>query len=187
MKQTLNKVVFLDRDGVINHDSVDYIKRRQEFEFIPGSLAAIRKLHQNGFALIVITNQSAINRRILTYETLVDIHAFMLSRIQANGGSITDIFFCPHTPEDHCMCRKPKAGMILSAQQKYNLDLSATTMVGDNAKDIQCARNAGCGNALLVKTGNGHKAERELALDQNPPDLVAADLLEAAEAIIANA
>lgn len=184
MTKKTKKVVFLDRDGVINHDSANYIKSRQEFEFIPGSLKAIRKLHQNGYVLIVITNQSAINRRIFSYETLFNIHAYMLDQIQANGGRITDIFFCPHTPEDNCDCRKPKAGMIFSAQQKYNLDLATTIMVGDNVKDIQCARNAGCGNALLVKTGNGLHAKQLLALEQNPPDFIAANLLEAAEWII---
>lgn len=184
MKNRLDKVVFLDRDGVINRDSVDYIKSWQEFEFLPGSLEAIRKLTENGFSIIIITNQSAINRKIFTYDTLTTIHTRMLKTVRANGGRITDIFFCPHAPEENCDCRKPKPEMILKARQKYDIDLAAAFMVGDNAKDIECARNAGCGKALLVKTGNGHQAEKILAQAKKDPDFVAANLLEAVEWII---
>lgn len=184
MKNRLDKVVFLDRDGVINRDSVDYVKSWQEFEFLPGSLEAIRRLTENGFCIIIITNQSAINRKIFTYDTLTAIHSRMLEAVRSNGGRITDIFFCPHAPQENCDCRKPKPGMILKARQKYNIDLAAAFMVGDNVKDIECARNAGCGRALLVKTGNGRQAEEILAQDKNEPDFVAANLLEAADWII---
>jgi len=185
-KQKLLKVVFLDRDGVINRDSPDYIKSWSEFEFLPGSLNALKRLTQKGFANIVITNQSAVNRRMITLEDLDFIHSNMQSAVNANGGKISAIFFCPHTPDDHCSCRKPKAGLIHQAQSRYALSLESAYMVGDSAKDIECAQNAGCGYAVLVRTGNGAEAETVLTRKKISPDYVAADLDDAANWIIAH-
>lgn len=170
------KVVFLDRDGVINRDSDAYIKSWAEFEFLPGSLEAIKRLTLNGFLTIVITNQSVINRKMVTEEGLAYIHGMMMNAVRAEGGEIGDIFYCPHVPEDQCECRKPKPGLILQARARYRIDLPSAYMVGDSAKDILCARNAGCGNALLVETGNGLKAEKELEIKKIKPDFVARDL-----------
>lgn len=185
MNAKADKVVFLDRDGVINQDSEHYIKSWAEFKFLPGSLKALRALYENDFTTILITNQSAINRRIITVDTLEDIHSRMKSAIESAGGRIKDIFYCPHAPADACDCRKPKAGLILKAIQRYNIDLVSACMVGDNAKDIECARNAGCDKTLLVKTGNGLSAREALARRHIFPDYVAADLLDAAKWIIA--
>ena len=178
------KVVFLDRDGVINRDSPNYIKSWAEFEFIPGSLEAVKQLTQNGFATIIITNQSVINRKMVSREGLDYIHTMMKTDIESKGGAIKDIFFCPHIPEDGCNCRKPNPGLIYKAQQKYRIDLATAVMVGDSAKDIECARNAGCGHAVLVKTGNGVKAEKILKEKAIYPDYVARDLLEAVSLIV---
>jgi len=178
-KEILRKVVFLDRDGVINRDSPDYIKSWSEFEFLPGSLEAIRLLTLNGFATIVITNQSAINRKMVSGKVLDDMHTLMKQAITSKGGKIKDIFFCPHVPEDRCHCRKPSPGLIFRAKQKYRIDISTSVMVGDSAKDIECARNAGCGHAVLVKTGNGSEAEKILKEKEIFPDFIARNLLEA--------
>ncbi len=183
-EQILQKVAFLDRDGVINRDSADYIKHRSEFEFLPQSLEALKQLKQNGFTTIIITNQSVINRKMVSREGLDKIHTLMKTRVQASGGEITDIFFCPHTPEDRCDCRKPKPGLIYQAKKRYRIDLSTAVMVGDSAKDIECARNAGCRYALLVKTGNGIQAEKILKDKAIHPDHVARDLLNAVHWII---
>lgn len=185
-KEKLLKVVFLDRDGVINRDSPDYIKSWSEFEFLPGSLNALKQLTQKGFSIIVITNQSAINRRMITLEGLDVIHSRMQSAVSANGGKIYDIFFCPHMPDDHCSCRKPEPGLIQQAQSRYGLDLKNAYMVGDSAKDIECAENAGCGHAVLVQTGNGAEAQTILTRKKILPDYVAADLDDAANWIIAH-
>lgn len=182
----LDKVVFLDRDGVINRDFVDYVKSWSEYEFLPGSIEAIRNLNANGFSVIIITNQSAIHRRIFSIETLEDIHRRMKTEIRAGGGEITDIFFCPHTPDDHCNCRKPKPGMILAACNAYRIDLAASYMVGDTDRDIECAISAGCGHTILVQTGNGISARKALARKNITPDLVAADLFDAANWILAH-
>ena len=187
MSQTISpKVVFLDRDGTINYDSPDYIKSRAEFIIIPGSIEAIRLLTLNGFASIVITNQSAIPRKFISPAELDQIHAMMKEAILSGGGKITDIFFCPHLPTDKCECRKPSAGLIFQAQRKYNIDLSKTVMIGDSAKDIECALNAGCGKALLVKTGKDNEAEHIMKTKQISADYTADNLYDAAKWILAN-
>jgi D-glycero-D-manno-heptose 1,7-bisphosphate phosphatase len=187
MSQTiLRNVVYLDRDGTINHDSPDYIKSRSEFKFIPGSIEAIRLLTLSGFTSIIITNQSALARKFISPDELDHIHALMKNAIISGGGKITDIFFCPHMPDDGCECRKPAPGLLLQAQRKYNIDLSKSIMVGDSAKDIECARNAGCGKAVLVKSGKDDDAEHILKTNQIVVDYSAKNLYEAAKWILAN-
>jgi len=186
LKLPLQKVVFLDRDGVINRDSSNYVKNWSEFSFLPGSLKALKNLTKNGFTLIIITNQSAIRRKILSLEGLEAIHRNMIETVNSAGGEIKDIFFCPHLPEDGCSCRKPKPGLIHAAQKAYRIDLANSVMVGDNAKDIECARNAGCGHAVLVRTGKGEESEMILAEKKIFPDHVAKDLYEASDWITAH-
>jgi D-glycero-D-manno-heptose 1,7-bisphosphate phosphatase len=185
-QKILNKVVFLDRDGTINHDSPDYIKSRFEFKFIPGSIEAIRLLTLSGFTSIVITNQSAIARRFISPDELDHIHAMMKDAIVSGGGKITDIFFCAHMPDDRCECRKPAPGLMLQAQRKYNIDLSKSIMVGDSAKDIECAHNAGCGKAVLVQTGKDKDTEYFLKTKQVYANYIAKNLFDAAQWIITN-
>ena len=171
---------FLDRDGVINMDSPDYIKSWEEFFFIDGSLEAIRRLTQNHFQIFLITNQSMINRGMVPLPVLEQMFIKMKQEISAAGGRITDIFFCPHTPDDNCQCRKPLPGLIQQAQARYAIDMDRTFMVGDSAKDIECGINAGCHKSVLVLTGNGKEARKTLAEKQIFPDYIAADLLDAA-------
>ena len=180
----LKKTAFLDRDGVINHDSSEYIKNRREFKFIPGSLDAIRRLTVNGFSVIIITNQSVINRKMVTPDGLGRIHNMLKETAAAHGGKILDLFFCPHTETDGCQCRKPKPGLIDMARQAHNIDMNFSVMVGDSAKDIECAKNAGCFKSILVKTGAGTKSEKILRAKDIFPDHVTADLDEAASRII---
>lgn len=181
----LKKVVFLDRDGTINVDSADYIKRRSEFEFIPGSIDAIRDLTVSGYSAIVITNQSALARGFIRRDELDAMHAMMCREVAAAGGKITDIFLCPHLPDAGCECRKPSPGLIDQARQKYNIDLADSIMVGDSAKDIACGRNAACGRTVLVKSGLDCDVEQELMNKSISADFVAADLRAAAAWIIA--
>ena len=179
-------VVFLDRDGVINEDSPDYIKNWKEFHFLPGSLEALKTLHTNDCTTIVITNQSMIGRKISSLKCLDEIHRNMKDTVNRQGGKIHDIFFCPHRPDENCDCRKPKPGLIIQAQKKHRVDLSTACMVGDSAKDIECARNAGLRHAILVQTGNGLNAELSLKEKDILPDYVAKDLLDAVEWILAH-
>ncbi len=181
----LRKVVFLDRDGVINRDSEDYVKNWSEFEFIPGSLDAISRLASAEFTVFVITNQSAINRKIVQPRTLEYIHSMMKKEVELRGGGVTDIFYCPHIPEDKCGCRKPEPGLILEAKRKYDIDLYGSCMVGDSVKDIECAKNAGCRHAVLVKTGHGEESMKQFADKIVQPDFIGENLFEAVEWIIA--
>lgn len=182
----LSRVVFLDRDGVINRDSPDYIKDWSEFEFLPGSRRAIARLTGSGFTTIIITNQSAVGRGMTTLATLADLHARMCAALSTGGGKIRDIYFCPHHPDQNCRCRKPRPGLILAARDRYDIDLAKACMVGDSAKDIAAARNAGVRLAILVRTGNGAETEKTLAGSRHRPDHVAADLCEAVDWIIAH-
>lgn len=176
----LKKVVFLDRDGTINRDSADYIKDWSEFEFLPRSIEALRKLTIADFTIIVITNQSAIGRGLISVAELENIHSNMKAAVKSVGGEISDIFFCPHMPDHNCGCRKPAPGLVIQAHQKYHIDLSASVMIGDSARDIESARNAGCGYSILVKTGNYQEARLRLADVNLAADYVAADLYDAA-------
>jgi D-glycero-D-manno-heptose 1,7-bisphosphate phosphatase len=181
------KLIFLDRDGVINKNRPDYVKRWSEFEFLPRSLEAMKLLALHGYHVVVITNQSVINRKMTTEETLQKIHENMTAAVASHGGNIEAVYYCPHVPEDGCRCRKPEPGLIYRAQADYGLDLSETCVVGDSLKDVACARRAGCGKVILVRTGHGAEAEglcREAGI---APDHVADDLMAAVEWLLGEA
>jgi D-glycero-D-manno-heptose 1,7-bisphosphate phosphatase len=173
------KIIFLDRDGVINKNRSDYVKNWSEFDFLPGSLEALKLLTLNDYHIILISNQSVINRRMVTTDGLEEIHQKMTAVVSDHGGSIEAIYYCPHVPEDYCDCRKPEPGLIFRAQKDYGVDLSKTSMIGDSFKDISCARRAGCRKAILVRTGHGKEAE-SLCRDAGiKADHVADDLMSA--------
>ena len=180
----LKKVDFLDRDGTINQDSADYIKGWPEFVFLPRSIEALRDLTAAGFLIIVITNQSAIGRKLISPRQLENIHSKMKAAVESQGGKIGDIFVCPHLPDDGCDCRKPAPGLIYQALQKHDIDLSTAAMIGDSARDIECAHAAACGRSILVKTGNIRQAQQILAEKALQPDYVAQDLHDAARWLI---
>jgi len=176
--------IFLDRDGVINQDSSEYIKNKTEFKFIPKSPEAIRLLTQNGFEVILITNQSLIGRKMASVDTLNGIFKKMTDGVESVGGKIDDIFYCPHLPSENCDCRKPEPGLIFQAKEKHGIELHQSCMVGDSAKDIECALNAGCTKTVLVRTGNGENALNDLKAKGIYPDYIALNLYEAALWII---
>lgn len=178
--------IFLDRDGVINEDSPDYIKSPDEFAFIPRSPDAVALLHRHGFEVILITNQSAVGRKMITRKILESIFDKMTQGIEAAGGRIKDIYYCPHTPDEGCACRKPKPGMIMRAMEEYGIDPGYSVMVGDSAKDIECGINAGCARTVLVATGNGPRAHKALAEKGIYPDYYARDFYDAAQWMIEN-
>ncbi len=148
--------VLLDRDGVINHDSDDYIKSADEWIPIEGSLEAIALLNQHNYKVIVITNQSGLSRGFYDEAMLTEIHQKMHQLTEAKGGEIEAIFYCPHGPEDGCNCRKPKPGLLTQFSKKFNTPLSTIYFIGDKLSDIQAANTAGA-KPMLVKTGKGEK------------------------------
>lgn len=180
----MQQVVFLDRDGVINRDSPNYIKGWKEFVFLPGSQKALARLARAGLPVIVITNQSAVFRGLITEAILDDMHRRMRRAVEQAGGRVLDIFHCPHGPDQGCGCRKPAPGMLRAAQSAHDIDLAGSVMVGDSAKDILCAKNAGCGLTVLVGTGDIEAARRALERAGVAPDHEAPDLAGAVDWIL---
>lgn len=150
------KLVILDRDGVINQDSDDYIKSPQEWVPIPGSLEAIARLHREGYRIVVATNQSGVARGLFDLDMLGRIHAKMLELVRAKGGEIDAIFFCPHGPDDGCRCRKPLPGLYEEIIERLKINLHRVYVVGDSERDVVAAR-AAQGLPVLVRTGKGER------------------------------
>jgi D-glycero-D-manno-heptose 1,7-bisphosphate phosphatase len=146
------KAIFLDRDGIINYERKDYVKNLDEFKIYDGIIDAIKILKNNNFLVIIITNQSAINRKLLSISTLNHIHENFQKFLKDNDTSIDAIYFCPHTPEDLCACRKPKPGLLLSALNDFDIDLTNSFMIGDSLSDINAAKAINC-NWILLKNG----------------------------------
>lgn len=144
-----NKAVMVDRDDTIAKD-VPYCDDPEKFNVYPDVPRAIARLNKAGFLVIVITNQSGIGRGFFDEDTLTKIHHKMVSQIEAEGGHVDDIFYCPHTPDDHCSCRKPGIGLGLKAIEKYDIDVSQSYMIGDADKDIEFGNKLGCKRSIKV-------------------------------------
>lgn len=176
------KLVILDRDGVINFDSVQFIKSPAEWRPIPGSPEAIARLNQAGYRVVVATNQSGVGRGLFDMDTLNAIHEKMHKTVAAVGGRIDAVFFCPHAADSSCDCRKPKAGMFRRIAACFNADLTGVPAVGDSLRDLQAAATVGAA-PMLVLTGKGEKTQVEG--DLPPGTLTFADLAAAVEHILA--
>ena len=151
------QLIILDRDGVINENSPDYIKAPEEWIPIPGSLEAIARMCRAEYRIVIISNQSGAGRGLFTIDTLNRIHTRMLEHIQQKGGEIDAIMICPHTPADNCNCRKPKPGMFLELARRLKINLNQVPAVGDSLRDIEAARAAGA-SPVLVRTGEGRRS-----------------------------
>jgi D-glycero-D-manno-heptose 1,7-bisphosphate phosphatase len=167
------KLIILDRDGVINHDSPAFIKSPAEWVPIPGSLEAIARLNQAGYRVIVASNQSGIARELFDMTTLNAIHQKMHTAAQLVGADIDAIFFCPHAAVDNCDCRKPKAGMFEEISKRFKVSLKGVPTVGDSLRDLQAGFISGCA-PYLVLTGKGEKTRETGGLP--PATQVFADL-----------
>ncbi|MDB5761566.1 MAG: phosphatase [Herminiimonas sp.] len=150
------KLIILDRDGVINHDSDAFIKSTDEWIPIPGSLEAIARLNQAGYRVVVSTNQSGIARGLFDILTLNAIHQKLHTSAQSVGAHVDAIFFCPHAADDNCDCRKPKPGMVHAIGQRFNVPLKGVPVIGDSLRDLQAGFVLGC-VPYLVLTGKGEK------------------------------
>lgn len=180
----MNKWIILDRDGVINYDSDQYIKSPDEWIPIPGSLEAIAKLNWAGYHVVIASNQSGIAKGLFTDEILELIHKKMENALFDVGGHTEGFFYCAHNPEDNCICRKPKIGLLTAIAQEYKIKLTETYLIGDSIRDIEAAKTAGC-IPILVLSGNG---EKTMKTEKNNPILkkirIYSDLAQATEAII---
>jgi len=166
------KLVILDRDGTINHEREDYIKSADEWVPLPGALEAIARLNHAGWHVVVATNQSGIGRGLFDMVSLNAMHAKMNQMLARVGGRVEAVFFCPHTPEDHCTCRKPLPGLFQMIGQRFGCDLAGVPMVGDLPRDVLAAQSVGC-EPHLVRTGQAATmSEAELQdLRRRVPDL----------------
>ncbi len=175
----MRKAVFLDRDGVVIRQVEGYLDDPGRVELLPGAAAAIKRLRDAGFAVVVVTNQAGIGYGHITEETLAAIHARLAEALSREGTKFDGIYYCPHTPRDNCPCRKPAPGMLVRAAEELGLDLSRSYMVGDMTTDIEAGKRAGC-FTVLVRTGFGGSDGRSDA----EPDAVCEDLATAAEFIL---
>ena len=178
------KLVILDRDGVINLDSDDYIKSTEEYIPIEGSLEAIARLNQAGYTVVVATNQSGIGRGYFDEATLHEMHDKLTDLLNQVGGKIDGIYYCPHSPDDHCDCRKPKPGLLKQILQDYQVKGDGIPVIGDSLRDLQAAQEVGAA-PMLVKTGKGEKTMAKLALEPGLAHIpVYEDLAAAVEALL---
>ena len=170
------KLIILDRDGVINYDSDQFIKSPEEWKPIPGSLEAIARLCQADYRVVVTTNQSGVGRGLFDMHTLNAIHDKMHKAVALTGGRIDAIFFCPHAADADCRCRKPKTGMLEEVAARYNASLHGVPAVGDSLRDLESAARVGA-QPILVLTGKGAKTQTKGGLPKGTliyPDLAAA-------------
>jgi D-glycero-D-manno-heptose 1,7-bisphosphate phosphatase len=174
------KLVILDRDGVINHDSATYIKS-PEWKPIPRSLDAIARLTQADFRVVVATNQSGVGRGLFEMATLNAIHDKMHRAVGQAGGRIDAVFYCPHAMEANCACRKPRPGLLEDIGRRFNTSLQDVPCVGDQLRDLQAAAAVGA-QPILVLTGKGAKTQREGGLP--PGTRVYADLADAVTSLV---
>ncbi|MAZ43554.1 MAG: D-glycero-beta-D-manno-heptose-1,7-bisphosphate 7-phosphatase [Legionellales bacterium] len=180
MKKPLHLI--LDRDGVINEDSDNYIRSPEEWIPIPGALEAISALTKAGYIISVATNQSGIGREYYSLETLAAIHEKMHRLVEGAGGKIDQVVFCSHLPTDNCRCRKPLPGLLEQLSRDYNVPLQHTPLIGDSLRDLQAAQSVGC-HPILVLTGKGRKTLEKNALLGVP---VYDDLAQATRALLAD-
>jgi D-glycero-D-manno-heptose 1,7-bisphosphate phosphatase len=178
------KLIILDRDGVINEDSPDYVKGPDEWHAIPGSLQAIARLHQAGWTVVVASNQSGLARGLFDISALTAIHLKFRKELAQLSGAVDSFFVCPHGPDDGCLCRKPLPGLFHDIARRYDVDLSNVPTVGDSLRDIQAGASAGC-QPWLVQTGNGSKTLQQGKLPDNTQ--VVQNLAEAVEKILSHA
>jgi D-glycero-D-manno-heptose 1,7-bisphosphate phosphatase len=175
--------VFLDRDGVLNADSDEYIKSWAEFTFYPGVFAALRRLREAGCEVYLVTNQQGVGKGLLTHRTLLDILLRLRLTVREHGGLIHGVAYCRHLKTEGCACRKPKPGMLHKLAMKYGLDLARSVFVGDSCTDVECGQAVGCATILL------HTRPEDLVRDHvgrctTPPDHQARDLAEAVDIIL---
>ncbi len=162
----MKQLIVLDRDGVINEDSDQFIKSPEEWVPIPGALEAIARLNQSGWRVVLASNQSGVGRGLFGMDMLNAINARMVELLAQVGGHLDAIFFCPHAADSTCDCRKPKPGLLNQIQARFNVDMTGVPIVGDSLRDLQAGIAVGC-SPYLVLTGKGEKTKNDPDL---PPD-----------------
>lgn len=179
-KQGSQPAIFLDRDGVVNRNRADYVLSWSQIELLPQVLPALQRIALSPFQVVIVTNQSAVGRGLLTLSDLQAIHESLLARVRAGGGYIDAIYACPHHPDAGCPCRKPRPGLLTQAAADLSIDLSHSYLVGDAVTDVQAALAVGC-QPLMVRTGRGESQLDRLRSDGYEHVPVVADLAAAVD------
>jgi D-glycero-D-manno-heptose 1,7-bisphosphate phosphatase len=156
----MHPALFLDRDGVIIENRQHYVRSWEDVEIFDQALGALARAALTPYQIVIVTNQSAVGRGIISIETAEDINRRLIQEIEKAGGRIDGVFLCPHAPQEHCTCRKPQPGLILQAAQALSIDLDRSILVGDALSDLQAGLAAGVGKVALVRTGRGAKEAR---------------------------
>ena len=179
----MKPAIFLDRDGVINQNRHDYVKSWSEYVFLSGAFEALRRLASTPFAVVVVTNQSPINRGFVPQHVVEQIHQRMIAEIHEHEGRIDAVFYCPHHPDENCFCRKPRPGLLLQAAQQLELDLGRSFLIGDAVSDLDAALAVGV-QPFLVLTGRGREQMQRLRARGTNGVHVVKDIKEAVEHIL---
>jgi D-glycero-D-manno-heptose 1,7-bisphosphate phosphatase len=173
------RAVFLDRDGVLIENRSDYVRDWSHVTILPGVMDALSGFHKVGFKIVIVTNQSAVGRGLMSLGTAQEINERLIHTIKENGGWVDAFYMCPHTPQDNCNCRKPLPGMLRQAAEEWSLDLRSSWMVGDAWSDLLAGQAADLEGTILVKTGRGSSQLLEIQPAEIQPYLIADDLFSA--------
>ena len=182
----LQPAVFLDRDGVIIENRTGYVRSWADVSFIPGALDGLRRLKNSSYRIIIVTNQSAVGRGILTLDEAMSINERIVTYVEREGGRIDAVYMCPHAPRDHCKCRKPKPGLILKATKDLDIKLSESVIIGDAFSDLEAGQAARVASRALVLTGRGTDQLASLNSQHLESFSIYHSLLEAGDAIVGN-
>ena len=158
--------IFLDRDGVINQERKDYVKNLTEFKIFDGVAEAIVLLRKKNFLIVIITNQSAINRKLLDVKTLENIHKYFQEYLKSNNTFIDAFYYCPHRPDENCICRKPKPGLLIKAIQDFKINPKESWMIGDSNSDLESGRLVGC-NVMKINNHVNLEKAVEIIIESN--------------------
>jgi D-glycero-D-manno-heptose 1,7-bisphosphate phosphatase len=178
--------IFLDRDGVIIENRPDYVRRWEDVHFYPQALEALASIRNSRYKIVIVTNQSPVGRGLISLETVMKIQQRIVETITLHGGRIDGSFICPHAPQDHCECRKPKPGLFYQAAEALNLDLGASYLIGDALSDVLAGQAAGLAQVVMVRTGRGADQENLSRPAELKPFLTFDTLSEALAALLQN-
>jgi len=156
----MDPAIFLDRDGVVIENRDEYVRSWNDVIFLPGALEALRTARISPFRIVVVTNQSAVGRGIISLADAEEINSKFINKVASEGGRLDGLFMCPHSPAENCSCRKPRPGLLFNAAAKMNIDISQSYMIGDALSDLEAGQAAGVLQALLVRTGRGAIQEK---------------------------
>ena len=171
--------LFLDRDGVIIENRLNYVRSWQDVEIYPQAIRALVRIANTPYRIIIVTNQSAVGRGLITLDTAWDINNRLVKVIEKSGGRIDGVYMCPHAPQDGCNCRKPEPGLMLQAEQEHNVDMSKSILIGDALTDLLAGQSSSVRNLALVRTGRGASQAHHPQREELAPFPVFEDLMEA--------